>query len=104
MPQFPIGLLDPPPADVAACSQPPTGPCTEEPSEELTGLFARNSGEENGAPGALFNASLESINAGVMRLRRSPLTFQSINAGVMLLRRSLLTFQVGALFRLEIPQ
>ncbi|CAI5527917.1 unnamed protein product [Closterium sp. Naga37s-1] len=94
MPQFPIGLLDPSPADVAACSQSPTARCAEEPSEELIGLFARNSGEENGAPAALFNASLESINAGVMLLRRSPLTFQ-VGQGVMLLRRSPLTFQVG---------
>ncbi|CAI7854823.1 unnamed protein product [Closterium sp. NIES-54] len=79
MPQFPIGLLDPSPADVAACSQSPTAACAEEPSEELIGLFARNSGEENGAPAALFNASLESINAGVMLLRRSPLTFQFLD-------------------------
>ncbi|CAI5944378.1 unnamed protein product [Closterium sp. NIES-64] len=79
MPQFPIGLLDPPPADVAACSQSPAAPCAEEPSEELIGLFARNSGEENGASAALFNASLESINAGVMLLRRSPLTFKFLD-------------------------
>ncbi|CAI5500142.1 unnamed protein product [Closterium sp. Naga37s-1] len=79
MPQFPIALLDPPPAGVAACSQSPAAPCAEEPSEELIGLFARNSGEENGAPAALFNASLESINAGVMLLRRSPLTFQFLD-------------------------
>ncbi|GJP34069.1 hypothetical protein CLOM_g18539 [Closterium sp. NIES-68] len=81
MPQFPIALLDPSVADVAACSQSASqpGPCTEEPSE-LIGLFARNSGEENGAPAALFNASLESINAGVMLLRRSRLTFQFLDS------------------------